>query len=194
MKKIFKKTAFRTRYEQFEFTVMPFGLTNTPTVFMDLMNHVCKPYMDKFVIMFIDDILIYLKSKEEHEVHFLGHVVNNNGIHVDPSKIEAAKNLKALKTSSDTKNQKYEWGMEQEEAFRTLKDNLCNAPILSLPNGAEDFVVYWDASNQGLGCVLMQRGKMIAYASCQLKIYVNNYTTHDLELGAVVFALKTWRH
>ncbi|GJW97185.1 putative reverse transcriptase domain-containing protein [Tanacetum coccineum] len=213
------KTAFRTRYGHFEFTVMPFGLTNAPAVFMDLMNRVCKPYLDKFVIVFIDDILIYSKTKEDHEVHlklvlellkkerlyakfskcefwlqevhFLGHVVNHNGIHVDPSKIEAiAKPL----TSLTQKNKKYEWGAEQEEAFQTLKDNLCNAPILSLPDGIEDFVVYCDASNQGLGCVLMQRGKVIAYASRQLKIHEKNYTTHDLELGAVVFALKTWRH
>ncbi|GJU82517.1 putative reverse transcriptase domain-containing protein, partial [Tanacetum coccineum] len=161
------KTAFRTRYGHFEFTIMPFGLTNAPSVFMDLMNRVCKPYLDKSVIVFIDDILIYSKTKEDHEVHlklvfellkkerlytkfskcefwlqevhFLGYVVNHNGIHVDPSKIEA--------------------GAEQEEAFQTLRDNLCNAPILSLPDGIEDFVVYCDASNQGLGCVLMQRGK-----------------------------------
>ncbi|GJZ55783.1 putative reverse transcriptase domain-containing protein [Tanacetum coccineum] len=92
------------------------------------------------------------------EVHFLGHVVNQNGIHVDPSKIEAVKNCKAPTT-----------------------------PV-------EDFVVYCDASNQELGYVLMQRGKVIAYASRQLKIHEKNYTTHDLELGAVVFALKTWRH
>ncbi|GJX46196.1 putative reverse transcriptase domain-containing protein [Tanacetum coccineum] len=170
------KTAFQMRYEHFEFTVMPFGLTNAPTVFMDLMNRVCKPYLDKFVIVFIDDILIYSKSTEEHkvylrlvlellkkeklyakfskckfclqEVHFLGHVVNQNGIHVDPSTIEAiAKPL----TSLTQKNKKYEWGMEQEEAFQTLKSNLCDAPILSLPDGVEDFVVYCDASNQGLG-------------------------------------------
>ncbi|GKA29928.1 putative nucleotidyltransferase, ribonuclease H [Tanacetum coccineum] len=242
------KTAFRTRYGHFEFTVMPFGLTNAPAVFMDLMNRVCKPYLDKFVIVFIDDILIYSKTKEDHEVHlrlvlellrkeklyakfskcefwlqevhFLGHVVNQSGIHVDPGKIEAVKNWKAPTTSSEIrsffglagyyrrfianfskiakpltsltqKNQKYVWGVEQEEAFQTLKNNLCDAPILSLPDGVEDFVVYCDASNQGLGCVLMQRNKVIAYASRQLKIHEKNYTTHDLELGAVVFALKT---
>ncbi|GKD92336.1 reverse transcriptase domain-containing protein, partial [Tanacetum coccineum] len=92
------------------------------------------------------------------------------------------------------KNQKYVWGVEQEEAFQTLKNNLCDAPILTLPDGVEHFMVYYDASNQGLGCVLMQRGKVIAYASRQLKTHEKNYTTHDLELGAVVFALKTWRH
>ncbi|GJY04480.1 reverse transcriptase domain-containing protein [Tanacetum coccineum] len=245
------KMAFRIRYEHFEFTVMPFGLTNAPTVFMDLMNRVCKPYLDKFVIVFIDDILIYSKMKEDHEVHlglvlellrkeklyakfskcefwlqevhFLGHVVNQHGIHVDPSKMDALKNWKTPTTPSEIrsflglagyyrrfianfskiakpltsltqKNQKYVWGVEQEEAFQTLKNNLCDAPILTLPDGVEDFVVYCDASNQGLGCVLMQRGKVIAYASRQLKTHEKNYTTHDLELGAVVFALKTWRH
>ncbi|GJU20863.1 reverse transcriptase domain-containing protein [Tanacetum coccineum] len=85
-------------------------------------------------------------------------------------------------------------GEEQELAFQTLKDKLCNAPVLALPDGPEDFVVYCDASGIGLGCVLMQRGKVIAYASRQLKIHEKNYTTHDLELGAVVFALKIWRH
>ncbi|GJS69687.1 putative reverse transcriptase domain-containing protein [Tanacetum coccineum] len=97
-------------------------------------------------------------------------------------------------TSLTQKNKKYEWGVEQEEAFQTLKDNLCNALILSLPDGIEEFVVYCDASNQGLSCVLMQRGKVIAYASRQLKIHEKNYTTHHLELGGVVFALKIWKH
>ncbi|GJV00515.1 putative reverse transcriptase domain-containing protein [Tanacetum coccineum] len=97
-------------------------------------------------------------------------------------------------TSLTERNQNYEWGEKEEEAFQTLKNNLCDAPILSLPDEVEDFVVYCDASNQVLGCVLMQRGKVIAYASRQLKIHEKNYTTHDLELGAVMFALKTWRH
>nr|GEW70502.1 putative reverse transcriptase domain-containing protein [Tanacetum cinerariifolium] len=157
------------------------------------------------------------------EVHFLGHVVNSKGIHVDPNKIEAVKNWKPPKTPTEIrsflglagyyrrfivsfskiakpltlltqKNKKFEWGDEQENAFQTLKDVLCDASILTLPEGADDFVVYCDASNQGFGCVLMQRNKVIAYASRQLKIYEKNYTTHDLELGAVVFALKMWRH
>ncbi|GJV79043.1 putative reverse transcriptase domain-containing protein [Tanacetum coccineum] len=140
---------------------MPFGLTNAPAVFMDLMNWVCQPYLDNFVIVFIDDILIYSKSKEEHEVHL------NDGIYVDPSKIEATKNWKVPKTPSKIrsflgltgyyqrfianfskvakpltsltqKNQKYERGTEQEEAFQTLKDDLRNAPIRSFPDGPED--------------------------------------------------------
>nr|GEZ75755.1 putative reverse transcriptase domain-containing protein [Tanacetum cinerariifolium] len=245
------KTAFRTRYGHFEFTVMPFGLTNAPAIFMDLMNRVCKLYLDKFVIVFIDDILIYSKSEEEHEQHlrtildllkkeklyvkfskcefwlkevqFLGHVVNQEGIHVDPSKVEAVKNWKAPESPTEIrsflglagyyyrfiegfskiakpltfltqKNKDYVWGEEQEKAFRTLKEKLCNAPVLALPDGPNDFVVYCDASHQGFSCVLMQRGKVIAYASRQLKIHEKNYTTHDLELGAVVFALKIWRH
>ncbi|GJS00290.1 putative reverse transcriptase domain-containing protein [Tanacetum coccineum] len=192
------KTAFRTSYGHFEFTVIPFGLTNAPAVFMDLMNRVCRPYLDKFVIVFIDDILIYSKTREEHvkhlrlvlellkkeklyakfykcefwlrEVQFLGPVINGNGIYVNPSKIEAVKNWKAPRT--------------------LFEDKLCNAPVLALPNGLKEFAVYCDAFGLGLGCVLMQRGKVIAYASRQLKIHEKNYATHDLELGAVVFALK----
>ncbi|GKB25817.1 putative reverse transcriptase domain-containing protein [Tanacetum coccineum] len=153
-----------------------------------------RPYLDKFVIVFIDDILIYSKSKEEHElqeVRFLEHVVNSKGIHVDPSKIEAIAKPLTLLTQKD---KKFEWGDEQGNAFQTLKDMRCDAPILALPEGTNDFVVYCDASNQGFGCVLMQRNKVIAYASRRLKIDEKNYTTYDLELGRVVFALKTWRH
>ncbi|GKD19152.1 putative reverse transcriptase domain-containing protein, partial [Tanacetum coccineum] len=121
------------------------------------------------------------------EVQILGHVINGDGIHVDPSKIEAVKNWKALRTPTE--------GEEHELAFQTLKDKLCNAPALALLDGPpEDFVVYCDASGIGLGCVLMQRGKVIAYVFRELKIYEKNYTTYDLELGAVVFALKIRRH
>ncbi|GKE53839.1 putative reverse transcriptase domain-containing protein [Tanacetum coccineum] len=92
------------------------------------------------------------------------------------------------------KSKTFDWGEEHELAFQTLKDKLCNAPVLALPDGPKDLVVYFDAFGIGLGCVLMQRGKVIAYASRQLKIHEKNYTTHDLELGAVMFALKIWRH
>nr|GEU76838.1 reverse transcriptase domain-containing protein [Tanacetum cinerariifolium] len=191
------KTAFRTRYGHFEFTVMPFGLTNAPAIFMDLMNRVCKPYLDKFVIVFIDDILIYSKSEEEHEIHlktildilkkeklyakfskcefwlkevqFLRHVVNRDGIHVDPSKVELVKNWKTPKSSTEIrsflglagyyrrfiknfskiakpltlltqKNKTYVWGDKQDEVFRILKEKLCNAPVLVLPDGPNDYV------------------------------------------------------
>ncbi|GKD29024.1 putative reverse transcriptase domain-containing protein, partial [Tanacetum coccineum] len=210
------KTVFRMRYEHFEFTVMPFGLTNAPTVFMDLMNRDKHEVHLRLVLELLKKEVLYAKfSKCDfwlQEVQFLGHVVNQKVIHVDPSKIEAGKNWKAPTTPSEVrsflglagyywrfianfskiakpltsltqKNQKYEWGKKEEEAFQTLKNKLCDTPILSLPDGVEDFVVYCDASNQGLGCVLVQRGKVIAYASRQLKIHEKNYTTHDLELG-----------
>nr|GFB86592.1 hypothetical protein [Tanacetum cinerariifolium] len=125
---------------------MPFGLTNAPAVFMDLMNRVCRPYLDKFVIIYIDDILIYFKNWEEHVEHL--------------SKIEAVKNWKDPRTSSE------------EKAFQTLKDKLCNAHVLALPDGPEDFMVYCDASGLGLGCVLMQRVSAVSAKSycCQFKL------------------------
>ncbi|GJR85425.1 putative reverse transcriptase domain-containing protein [Tanacetum coccineum] len=156
-------------------------------------------------------------------VQFLGHVINNKGVHVDPAKVEAIRNWSAPTTPKEVrqflglagyyrrfiegfsliskpltklteKNKKYEWGTEEDEAFQTLKQKLCSAPILALPEGTENFVVYCDASHKGFGAVLMQREKVIAYASRQLKKHEENYTTHDLELGAVVFALRLWRH
>ncbi|GJR22958.1 putative reverse transcriptase domain-containing protein, partial [Tanacetum coccineum] len=185
--------AFRTRYGHFEFQVMPFGLTNAPAVFMDLMNRVCKPYLDKFVIVFIDDILVYSKDKEEHGKHLK---IILDGVHVDPAKIKAIKSWAAPTTPTELaqKNKKYEWGEEEEEAFLTLNQKLCSAPILALPEGTEDFMVYCDASLKGYGAMLMKREKVIAYASRKLKVHEENYTTHDLELGAVVFALRLWRH
>ncbi|GJS77369.1 putative reverse transcriptase domain-containing protein [Tanacetum coccineum] len=214
------KTAFRTRYGHYEFQVMPFGLTNAPAVFMDLMNRVCKPYLDKFVIVFIDDILIYSKDEREHEEHlkailellkkeklyakfskcefwipkvqFLGHVIDSRGIHVDPAKIESIKDWASPKTPTEIRQFLGLAGYYRRfiEGF----SKIANAPILALPEGSEDFVVYCDASHKGLGAVLMQREKVIAYASRQLKVHEKNYTTHDLELGSVVFALNIWRH
>ncbi|GKD42423.1 putative reverse transcriptase domain-containing protein [Tanacetum coccineum] len=209
------KTAFRTRYGHYEFQVMPFGLINAPVVFMDLKNRVFKPYLDKFVIVFIDDILIYSRNKEEHADHlriilellrkeklydkfskcdfwisivqFLGHLIDSQGLHVDPAKIKAIKNWAYPTTPTEIrqflglagyyrrfikdfskiakslieltqKNKKYIWDEDQETAFQLLKE------------------------------------KVIAHVSRQLKPHEENYTTHDLELGAVVFALKIWRH
>nr|GEU40583.1 reverse transcriptase domain-containing protein [Tanacetum cinerariifolium] len=177
------KTEFRMRYGHFEFTVMPFGLTNAPVVFMDRMNCICRPYLDKFVIVFIEDFLIYLKSKEEHEVHLklILELLERERLFEKFSKCEFG---------LQEKNKKFEWGDEQEIAFMKLKDMLCDAPILALHEGADDFVVYYDASNQGFDCVLMQRNKVIAYTSRQLNIYEKNYTTHDLEFGAMARILE----
>nr|GEU57629.1 reverse transcriptase domain-containing protein [Tanacetum cinerariifolium] len=181
------KTAFRTRYSHYEFHVMPFGLTNAPPVFMDLMNRVCKPYLDKFVIVFIDDILIYSKSKNDHEGHLrqILNLLKKDELYAKFSKCEFWISWKDVM---------FDWGDKQEASFQQIKQKLCSASILALPEGSEYFVVYCNASIQGLGAVLMQRKKVIAYASRQLKVHEKNYTTHDLELGAVVSALKIWRH
>nr|GEW81662.1 putative reverse transcriptase domain-containing protein [Tanacetum cinerariifolium] len=217
-----QKTVFRTRYGHYEFQVMPSGLTNAPAVFMDLMNHVFKPYLDKFVILFIDDILIYSRNKEEHANHlriilellgkeklyakfskcdfwirimqFLGHLIDSQGLHVDPAKIEAVMNWESPTSPTEIrrflglvgyyrrfikhfskiakslailtqKDKKFVWGKDQDMAFQILKQKLCEAPILALPEGNDDFVVYCDASIQGLGAVLIQREKVITYAS-----------------------------
>nr|GEX93856.1 putative reverse transcriptase domain-containing protein [Tanacetum cinerariifolium] len=202
-------TTFRTRYGHFEFHVMPFGLTNAPAMFMDLMNRVCKPYLDEFIIVFIDDILVYSKDIEEHEKHlkiilellkkerlyvkfykcdfwldsvqFLGHVIDRSGVHVDYAKIEAIKSWAASTTPTEVRQ-----FLGLARYYRRF--------IEALPEGTKDFMVYCDASLKGYGAVLMQREKVIAYASRQLKVHEENYTTHDLELGAVVLALRLWRH
>ncbi|KAK8584145.1 hypothetical protein V6N12_068393 [Hibiscus sabdariffa] len=241
------KIDFRTRYGHYDFLVMPFRLTNAPAAFMDLMNRVFKPFLDKFVVMFIDDILIYLRTKEDHtehlrivlqtlrdkqlyakflkcefwldEVIFLGHVISVEGIKVDPKKIQSIMDWRPPKNVSEVrcflglagyyrrfvkgfstlassitkllrKDVPFEWSENQQRSFDQLKQVLTNAPVLVQPESGKDFTVYSDTSHIGLGCVVMQEGRVITCASRQLKPHEVNYPTYDLELAAIVFALK----
>ncbi|GKV45643.1 hypothetical protein SLEP1_g52705 [Rubroshorea leprosula] len=245
------KTTFRSKYGHYEFLVMPFGLTNAPTAFMNLMNRIFQLYLDKFVIVFIDDILIFSPDEESHKEHlvivlqilrekklyakfdkcefwlnrisFLGHIVSKDRISVDPSKVEAVvkwerstsvtevrsflglaryyrrfvegySKISGPLTQLTRKNQKFEWIDKCEQSFQELKNRLVTAPILDIPDNGGNFVVYTDASHKGLGYVLMQHGRVMAYGSRQLKTHERNYPTHDLELAAIIFALKLWRH
>src|SRR6266508_1719102 len=245
------KTAFVSRYGLYEYTVMSFGLTNAPAYFMYLMNKVFMEYLDKFVVVFLDDILIFSKSEEEHEEHlrlvlqklrdhqlyaklskcefwleevsFLGHIISEGGISADPSKVKEVLNWRTPQNVGDIrsflglagyyrrfiggfskiakpltklleKRAVFKWTSAQEDAFQELKHKLTSAPVLVMPDMHKEFSVYCDASGQGIGCVLMQEGHVIAYASRQLKVHEKHYPTHDLELAAVVHALKIWRH
>jgi hypothetical protein len=230
---------------------MPFGLMNAPAFFMNLMNQVFMEELDKFVVVFNDDILIYSKNREDHERHiqivlerhrahqlyaklskcefwlekiaFLGHILIAEGIEVDPSKVEEVSKWKEPSNVSEVrsflgmagyyrrfikgfssiarpmidllnKDNKFVWTPKCEESFQIIKKKLTTVPVLTLPDIHQDFVVFYDASRQGLGCVLMQNEKVIAYASRLLKSYEQIYPTHDLELAAIVHALKIWRH
>ncbi|GKD42108.1 putative reverse transcriptase domain-containing protein [Tanacetum coccineum] len=168
------KMAFQTWYGHYEFQVMPFGLTNAPA------------------------------NKKEHEEHLKAvlELLKKEKLYSKFSKcltgyyrrfIEGFLRIAKSMTKLTQKGVKFDWGDKQEAAFQLLKQKLCSAPILALPEGSKDFVVYCDASHKGLGAVLMQREKVISYASRQLKIHEKNYTTHDLELGSVVFSLKLWK-
>ena len=229
---------------------MSFGLTNAPAAFMDLMNRVFRPYLDQFVVVFIDDILVYSIDEQEHEQHlktvlqtlrekklyaklrkcdfwlkeisFLGHIVSAEGIRVDPVKIEAVVNWKPPRSVTEVrsflglagyyrrfvkgfsviaspltkllrKGVMFEWLDKCQNSFEQLKEMLVEAPVLTQPTSGKEYTLYSDASGIGLGCVLMQNDKVVAYASRQLKSHEQNYPTHDLELAAVVFALKIWR-
>ncbi|KAL0561633.1 hypothetical protein IC582_002073 [Cucumis melo] len=212
------KIAFRSRYGHYEFIVMSFGLTNAPVVFMDLMNRVFREFLDTFVIVFIDDILIYSKTEAEHEEHlrivlqtlrdnklyakfskcefwlkqvsFLGHVVSKAGVSVDPAKIEAVTGWTRPSTVSEVRSflglaAPFVWSKACEGSFQNLKEKLVTAPVLTVPDGSGSFMIYSGASKKGLGCVLMQQGKVVAYASRQFKSHEQNYPTHDLKLAAV---------
>src|SRR5579859_7643324 len=245
------ETAFSTRYGLYEYLVMSFGLTNAPAYFMYLMNSVFMPELDKFVVVFIDDILVYSRSEVEHAEHlrvflqrlrdhklyakfskcefwlnqvkFLGHTVSGEGIAVDPSKVQEVMDWKQPTTVHEIrsflrlagyyrrfipefskiakpmtellkKNTPFLWNGQCEEAFHRLRKLLTIAPVLAQPDTSRLFEVFCDASGVGLGCVLMQDGRVIAYASRALRPHEQSYPTHDLELAAVVHALKLWRH
>ena len=231
--------------------MIPFGLMNAPAAFMDLMHRVFQPYLDQFVVVFVDDILIYSQSKDEHEDHlrivlqalkdhqlyakfskcefwltevkFLGHVVSASGVSVDLEKVEVVMSwersksafeirsflgltgyyrrfsedfsrLAAPMTRLTRKGIKFEWDDLCEKEFKELKMRLTSTPILIVPKQEQRYRVYFDASRDGLGCVLMQSERVVAYGSIQLKNNEHNYPTYDLELMAIVFALKIWRH
>jgi hypothetical protein len=240
------KTAFHTRYGLYEYTVMSFGLTNAPAYFMYLMNKVLMEYLGKFVVVFIDDILVFSKTEVEHEKHlrlvleklrsnklyakfsncefwltkftFLRHVISAGGVSVDPGKGKDVLNWMPPTTASEIqsflglaryyhrfikdfskiakqmmklleKNKAFEWTAECQASFEELRKRLTSAPVLVLPDLTKKFNTYCDTSHRGLGCVLMQE---VCYASRQLRKHEENYPTHDLELAAVVHALKIW--
>jgi hypothetical protein len=245
------KTAFTTWYGLFEYSVMSFGLTNAPTHFTYLMNLVFMLELDKFVVVFIDNILIYSKNQEEHakhlrivltclrehqlyvkftkcvfwleEIQFLGHILSAKGIAVDPSKVKDILEWKSPTSIHQVRSflglagyyrrfvpdfskivkpitgllkndTKFDWSSKCNEAFEQLKVLLTTAPVLAQPDIEKPFDVYCDASGSELGCVLMQEGRVIAYVSRQLRRHEEHYPTHNLELAAVVHALKIWRH
>ncbi|GJU28996.1 putative nucleotidyltransferase, ribonuclease H [Tanacetum coccineum] len=186
------KTSFRTRCGHYEFFVMPFGLTNAPTVFTDLMNRVV---LDRFIIVFIDFILVYSKTREEHEdrLRIVLEILPDD-ITIDPAKVEAITKWPKPTTMTEVRRFLGLTGYYRRfvESFSLLALHLTK--LMRKGEKIGGYQIYSDASKKGLGCVLMQHGKVIAYASRQLKPYEVNYPTHDLELAAVVFALKIWRH
>jgi hypothetical protein len=245
------KMAFSTRYGSYEFTVMSFGLTNAPAYFMNLMNKVFMEYLDRFIVVFIDDILIYSKSDGDHEEHlrlvlqklrdnqlytkfskcefwidkvpFLGHIISNGGISVDPAKVkeimawsiptkiteirsflglagyyrrfsEGFSKIAKSMTLLLEKGREFKWDEKCQESFDQLKKRLMSPLVLDMLDLQKGFKIYCDACGQGLGCVLMQEGHAIAYASRQLRKHELNYPTHDLEMAVVVHTLKIWRH
>ncbi|KAA3470810.1 DNA/RNA polymerases superfamily protein [Gossypium australe] len=241
------KATFRTRYEHYEFLVTPFELTNAPVVFMDLMNRIFRLYLDRFVVVFIDNILIYSRDVSGHaehltivlqtlrvtkfsksefwlrEVGFLGHIVSAEGIRVDLSKILVIIDWKPPRNVSEVrsflglagyyrrfvkifsmiaksmtrllqKDVKFKWSKKCQQSFDQLIAKFTEAPVLVQSESGKEFVTYSNASLNGLGCVLMQERKVIAYVSRQLTPHEKNYPMHDLELAAIVFALEIWRH
>jgi hypothetical protein len=245
------KTTFRTRYGHYEFVVVPFGLTNAPVTFMCLMNNVLSKFLEKIVLVFINDILIYSKNREEHEehlrlvlqvlrehrlyakfskcdffqkqIHYMGHIISEEGVAVDPDKIRSIMEWPTLMDVSDIrssmgltgyyrrfikgfskigfpitalqkKGAKFTWTQECEERFQSLKHLLTHAPVLKIANPEADFLLCTNSWKEGLIRVLMQGGSVVCYESRKLNEHEVNYVIHDLELAIIVHTLKMWRH
>jgi len=245
------KTAFKTKFGLYEWLVMPFGLTNAPSTFMRLMNHVLRPFISKFVVVYFDDILIYSRSLDEHVVHlssvltalrshhlfaklakctfcvdevvFLGFVVGREGVKVDQEKVRAIQEWPTPTSASEVrsfhglasfyrrfvrdfstiaaplnaltkKNVKFVWSEEQQKSFDVLKHALTTAPTLALPNFDLTFEIECDASGFGIGSVLMQNKKPIAYFSTRFNASQMNYPIYDKELYAIIRTLEVWQH
>ncbi|CAI7909128.1 unnamed protein product [Closterium sp. NIES-54] len=249
-----KKTAFRTRYGHFEFRVLPFGLTNAPATFMGLMNDIFRPFLDRFVIVFLDDILIFSKSLEEHAQHlcivldtlrqhrlyaklskctfarssigFLGHIISSKGIAMDPAKVQCLadwpaprtvaelqsfiglakyyrkfifkfSHICALSTGLFRQGVAFQWGPPQQTAFSSIKAALTSAPVLTVVDPSRPYFIWTDASDVAVGAILCQDHghgmQPLVFESRKLQPTERNYATHDLELLAIVHAIKTWR-
>ncbi|XP_057532797.1 uncharacterized protein LOC130810672 [Amaranthus tricolor] len=244
------KTAFKTKYGLYEWLVMPFGLTGAPSTFMRLMNEILRPFLGKFIVVYLDDILIYSKDIAAHldhlqqlfevlrkqrlyaklekcnfllpEVSFLGYIVGREGVKVDPTKIQAIQDWPIPTTLTQirslhglasfyrrfirdfssvmapitecTKQGKFNWTPKAQQAFETLKSMMCSAPILKLPNFTKPFELECDASGMGIGAVLVQEGRPVAFFSEKLNNSRLNYSTYDKEFYAIIRALDHWSH
>ncbi|KAK9227018.1 hypothetical protein WN943_012067 [Citrus x changshan-huyou] len=210
------KTTFKTRDGLYEWMVMPFGLSNAPSTFMRLMNHFFKPLIGRFVVVYFDDVLVFLTDS----LVFLGYVVSKNGIKMDPSKVEAILSWPIPKSLHDIrsfhgltsfyrrfirgfstivapvteclKGEGFKWTKEAQESFDIIKRNVTEAPLLSLPDFSKVFEVECDASNIGIGAVLNQERKPVAFFSEKLNDSRRKYSTYDKKLYAICQVLNHW--
>ena len=246
------KTAFKSKEGLFEWLVMPFGLTNAPATFMRLMDDILRPFTNSFVVVYLDDILIFSQSWEEHlhhirqvlqtlrqhklcanlekctfgmtEVQYLGYIIDEQGVHVDPAKVQVIRDWPSpttlielrsflglanfycrfvlgfshiswpLSQVTKCREAKFFWSEAQQKAFRELKDRLCTTPVLALPDLQQPFEVETDASDYAVGAVLTQHGHPVAYHSETLSDTVRKYPTYDKEMYSIVQACRQWKH
>ena len=247
------KTAFKSREGLFEWLVMPFGLTNAPATFMRMMDDILRPFTNSFVVVYLDDILIFSRTWEDHlqhieevlstlrqhklyanlekcsfgmkEIQYLGYIVNEQGVHVDPTKIQVIRDWPTPRTITELRSflglanfyrrfvlgfsniawalsnvtkggakAKFFWSPTQQQAFEELKQRLCSAPVLTLPDLQQPFEIETDASDYAVGAVLTQHGHPVAYHSATLSDTVRKYPTYDKEMYSIVQACRQWKH